>query len=559
MLLYPFVFAVLPILNILAQSPGGSSLADSGVIMGTLLAGCLVIYAVAAAATGGRWSSPVIPMIVFAGVLWFYGWDLLPEWAQRLARGAPAPVTLGLGVVGAVATVGGVRWLARRPRSLDQVATFLTLTALLLVAWSGGQIVAGEIRARRALSRSAVAKELTRPLATSPAARPTGEQSRRDIYLIILDEYANSMVLHDIFGFDNHEFEDSLRQLGFTIPRSVRSNYVHTLLSLPSLLNFSHLTRLAEELGPRETDPTLPDYLVENNRTAAFLKTRGYQFLFFPSQWWISTAHNRNADWEFAPWEGLNLGREATRSDLRRSFIRTTLLDFLTRDYAWDADHVRRTLAGLEQVPALPAPTFAFAHIINPHNPYVFAADCRTARARGRGPSPRRQAYIDQLECLNGMVLRVVTTLLQRSPMPPIILLQGDHGTNFLGYSSAKSASTVSPAQARERFGAFGAYYLPAGGGRLFADSVTLVNVFPKVLNHYFGAGIPPAPDELYLSLERTPYNFVQIDPATLKPRGQHNVQTRAGTVGRPLSCGSGFSGVGRRRDAPWERDYLRT
>jgi len=58
---------------------------------------------------------------------------------------------------------------------------------------------------------------------------------------------------------------------------------------------------------------------------------------------------------------------------------------------------------------------------------------------------------------------------------------------------------------------------LPAGGGRLFADTVTVVNVFRKVLNHYFDAGIPPAPDELYMSLEHTPYNFVRVDPATLK------------------------------------------
>jgi hypothetical protein len=110
--------------------------------------------------------------------------------------------------------------------------------------------------------------------------------------------------------------------------------------------------------------------------------------------------------------------------------------------------------------------------------------------------------------------------LIQRSSPAPIILLVGDHGSNSLRYSSAKSAETVSPAQARERFGAFGAFHLPDGGGRLFADSVTLVNVIPKVLNYYFDAAIPLAPDSLYMSLEETPYLFAPVDPASLGTGG---------------------------------------
>jgi hypothetical protein len=314
-------------------------------------------------------------------------------------------------------------------------------------------------------------------------------------------------------------FEDSLRHLGFTIPRSVHSNYVHTLLSLPSLLNFSHLTRLRTEVGARSTDATLPNYLLENNRTAAFFKRQGYRFLFFPSQWWPSTSRNRNADWQFDPWTGFNPGRAATRSDLRRSLLATTALAFLKRDDHWDADYIRRELRGLEQVPSRAEPTFTFAHIVNPHWPYVFTAECGVARQSSpSGSVGRKRAYTEQLRCLNGMVLHTVTAILQHSTVPPIILLQGDHGTNLLRYSDAKSATLVAPAQARERFGAFGAYYLPGDGGSLFADSVTIVNVLQRVLSHYFGAQIDPSPDELYLSLERTPYDFAKIDPISFRP-----------------------------------------
>ena len=548
---YPFVFMLLPILTIVTRSPGESSLPDIAIVAGAALAGCAMVYGVLALIFRGR-SRHVVPLIVFALILWFYAYDALSTRALRIAGGGGAPAVIGLA---ALVTIGLVWWLARRPHPLERVNTFLTLTGLLLFVWSGLRFIRDELRSGEAVRNSALARELARPL---PANHKVLNQPR-DIYLLVLDEYANSSVLRERFGFDNRSFEDSLRQLGFTVPRQFRSNYVHTILSLPSLLNFSHLTQLSQELGPKATDPTLPNHLVENNRVVSFLKGRGYKFLFFPSQWWFSTAHNRNADWEFHAWNGFQPGREATRSDLRRSFVRSTLLDRFHKDHAWDADHVRRTLAGLQLVPQRPEATFAFAHLINPHGPYALAADCETLKARLRDvrwPAGGGMPYIEQLQCLNRMVLSVVTRLLEQSAGPPIILIVGDHGTNSLRYSSAKSARHVSSAQARERFGAFGAFYLPDGGGQSFPDTVTLVNVFRNVLNHYFDAEIPAVPDDLYMSLERTPFDFVRVDPSSLQFPGTSN----AGSAGasRVVTCGPASAGVSWRRVSLSERAYRR-
>ena len=177
---------------------------------------------------------------------------------------------------------------------------------------------------------------------------------------------------------------------------------------------------------------------------------------------------------------------------------------------------MERTLQALTSVPARSEPTFAFAHVMNPHYPYVFEADCRPVPPHGA--QRKRVAYVNQLQCLNRLLLGTVTTLLMRSPTPPVILLQGDHGTSTLNFSWARNAAAVTPAQARERFGAFGAYYLPEGGGRLVSDSVTLVNVFQKVLGYYLGADVHPSGDELYMSIERKPYDFVQVEPRRLAP-----------------------------------------
>lgn len=512
-LLYPFVFAVLPLLNVLSRSPGGSNLGDMALMIAAMLAVGALFYGLVHLLGKARLSKPMISLIVFLMIFWFYGYSPLSQSVQAWAPGAR-----GLAIVAtAVAlTAGAAWWLGRRPAFLETATTFLALTCTLAAGWMLTRAALHGINSRGAIAQSALVQHLGQPV-SKPASRTSEDSSRhRDIYLIVLDEYANNAVLRERHGFDNKAFEDSLVRLGFTVPRVMRSNYVHTLLSIPSLLNFSYLTPLPQEVGSRGTDPAIPNYLVENNRTAAFLKEQGYQFLFFPSQWWISTRHNRNADSEFQAWPGLDPARDATRSDLRRWLVRVTALP---SDYSYDADHVKRTFEGLQQVPSVTGPTFAFAHVLNPHYPIVFnAGNCPALRrlASGTVASGKGQGYVRQVQCLNDMLLGLITTLLQRSLPAPIILLVGDHGTSTLRYSSAKSAETVSRDQARERFGAFGAFYLPEGGGRRLADSVTLVNVIPTVLNHYFGARIPLAPDSLYMSLEQTPYLFAPVAPASL-------------------------------------------
>jgi hypothetical protein len=512
-LLYPFFFAILPVLNVVARSPGGSSLIDAALLSAMMLGICGVFFLVAILVTRKRWPGQVPALLTLAAVFWFYGFDWLRSLYRLLGSNAESAVLTAVGVlVLAAVTVVAVRWLGRRPPHLERASTFFTITGMILVAWSGARITSNQVRSRAALRNSELVRDLRQPIPVRDRATAGGP--RRDIYLVILDEYANSSVLQELFGFDNAQFEDSLRTLGFIVPPSVHSNYVHTLLSIPSVLNFSHLTRLEQEIGPKRSDATVPNHLVENNRTTAFLESQGYEFLFFPSQWWISTRQNRNADWVFEPWSGFHPGREATRSDMRRAFVGSTPLGLLRRSYAHDADHVGSTLRALEQVPSWQAPTFAFAHVLNPHHPYVFDASCRVRRTRsGAG----RDSYVGQVQCLNRLLLGVVTTLLERSSPQPIIILMGDHGTNVLRYSEAQSASAVSTAQARERFGAFGAFYVP-GSGNLFTDSVTHVNVMSRVLNHYFGAGLPLAPDNLYMSTEQKPYGFVRFDAASLSP-----------------------------------------
>jgi Sulfatase len=508
--LYPFLLGAARVLYQGQHNPGYFTLDDLAVVLAVVVGLLAAVYAAAALVLCRHPERRLPAFIAFLALVWLFGFppaaELLPAQRHHLPL-------VSLGVVGLALSVVLVRWLARRPRRLAALATFLTLTGTLLVLRFGVGIALDRLHARRALGASALARELARPIPGPPRA----PSPARDVYLIVLDEYANADVLREALGFDNGPFVDSLRALGFYVP-SVGSNYAHTMLSLPSLLNAAQLQPLSTELGDDSKDPTVPNTLLAQSRVARFLQARGYRYVFFPSYWWLSTRTSPIADSVVRVFPGVQLDRELGRTEFRRTLLQASLLDYVHRDAPWDGEFVRRTLEGVSRLPSVAQPVFAFAHVMSPHSPFAFDRACRLPPRYVMGRRSAEQ-YLAQLQCLNGMVLATVTRLIRDSDVPPIILLQGDHGSGLRGFKRARAVGDISPFAAWERLGAFGAYYLPDDGAAAFGDSVTVVNVLGHVLRRYFGAELPPEPDERYLSVERAPFRFRRMTPEALAGR----------------------------------------
>ena len=387
-----------------------------------------------------RGPASLAPLIVLLAVGWAYGYNQ----AVVKLSGSARPLHALMIVAVVAVSVALVSWIRRRERLLDGMGRFLTLMSALLVIYAGIQITTGWLRGRQAIEQSALAARLAQPI-PGPASVPG---PKRDIYLIVLDEYANSSVLRERFGYDNRPFEDSLRALGFHVPPVVRSNYVHTLLSLPSLLNAAHLVALETELGPESKHPALPNYILEHSRVAAYLERRGYHYVFFPSQWWHSTSGSVLADSQFSAWRGFDLTRSLTGGELQRTVRGASILRYLDQDHGWEAAHVRRTLRGVATLPRSDTePVFAFAHVIKPHDSLCLRRRLRDPRARAgerrRGALPRPGE------------MREPHAPGHRAQDPPgvagsrpIILLQGDHGTKLLnatGYDDVNQVSRPPP------------------------------------------------------------------------------------------------------------------
>ena len=125
-----------------------------------------------------------------------------------------------------------------------------------------------------------------------PASAAVEEQSahlpsgapKPDIYYIILDGYSRDDTLQDFFSYDNSEFLQSLKEMGFYVALCSQSNYAQTQLSLSSSSNMEYL----QSIDPIYADPgntsraALPG-MIRNSAVRKFLEDQGYQIVGFDS------------------------------------------------------------------------------------------------------------------------------------------------------------------------------------------------------------------------------------------------------------------------------------
>ena len=205
------------------------------------------------------------------------------------------------------------------------------------------------------------------------------------------------------------------------------------------------------------------------------------------------------------PLEKLKSGRDV--SDFELLFLRTTALRIFeeaqgayfnklvsqvkvrTPDEV-HYDRVRFVLDQLESVPTLvPGRKFVFAHLVAPHAPFVFSPDGKYTDVRSADTG-----YPDEIAFLNQRILQIVQAILQHSPTPPVIVIQGDHGWDAV-----------------HRMAILNAYYLPGGGSQRIYPTITPVNTFRVIFDAYLGGGYGLLPDRSFYSSYRRPYRLLDV------------------------------------------------
>jgi hypothetical protein len=383
----------------------------------------------------------------------------------------------------------------------------LNVVAVSVIAIPLVGVGAYEFRAKR------ISHSLSGRAAEHSKVNPMGEarEVHPDIYYIVLDRYASSSTLQELFHFDNRGFTEYLASKGFYIALEARANYARTFQSLAAALNMEHLTYLTDELGRDYSDQTIVYAMLRDYEVWRFLKSRGYTFLHFGSRW-EPTRRNKYADVNFT----------LQSAEFPMMLYRTTLLYpigvklGLPDHRQMQQQAVLRKLDKLAEVPNIAEPTFVFAHILLPHPPYMFGAKGEMLTQEDVQARTEKENYLNQLAFTNEKIKELVDRILSESDRPPIIVLQADEGPlDFLEGFDGKQTNwrKLSDETLRAHMRVFSAYYLPNTDYEdILYPSVTPVNSFRIIFDHYFSTNYGLLEDTSYIFEDlRHPYAFIDV------------------------------------------------
>jgi hypothetical protein len=122
------------------------------------------------------------------------------------------------------------------------------------------------------------------------------------------------------------------------------------------------------------------------------------------------------------------------------------------------------------------------------------------------GPENYREGYRKQAIFITKRVEQTIDRILARSPEPPIIILQSDHGSGLRHHLDDLEKTDL-----RERMSILNCYYFPDRDYDGLTRTITPVNSFRVVLNNHFGTKLPLLDNRNLFSTYGDPFVFKDV------------------------------------------------
>jgi hypothetical protein len=511
--LHPFLLASFPVLSLYVTNVDQ---VEPVVMLRSLLLSLLLAVLLLAASRAVLHDPVRAPIGASLMLVAFFGYGHLYAELKQLGPLAAALVRHRYLLPLVLAGLAISMWRVARLTEPDRLSPFLTVLGLVLIAQPLLRLALHRIESARLVGSAGQA-------AQGCTLAQNSERRLPDVYLIIMDAYERDDVLLEMHGYDNSPFLDELEAMGFYVARGSLSNYRHTELSLPSLLNLDYIHSFPDVYSPHSHNPAGVIELLKHPRLRRELECLGYGTAAIETgavwtEW-------RDADYYISRQAGMLYqlqflgGLTRFESFLLRSSMARAAFDLSTQlsdpESAISNDPVEvvreRILFEFEQLGelvSLPGPKLVFVHIISPHPPFVFGpngeyvsqADFETDSDGQRLERSLLDAYADQVHYLNSRLLEVSRRILEGSELPPVIIIQGDHGW--------------ADRNAEDKHSILNAYFFPDGDYANLYPTITPVNSFRVVLNQYFGGSFGLLPDVSYFSTEDDVFHW-EVVPNT--------------------------------------------
>ncbi|HLO29302.1 MAG TPA: hypothetical protein VK249_09220 [Anaerolineales bacterium] len=384
--------------------------------------------------------------------------------------------------------------ILRKLRNPAPLINFLTVTGGILVVFS----VARSLQHDLAIYQSARLSNRAQSSLIQNAGEPAASQ-KPDIYLILLDAHTSAQTLKDEFHFDDSGFVQKLKDLGFYVAECAQSNYPITKLSVTSVFYAKY-----------HEQPTL--YPIYSSLVIETLRSQGYRVITFENR---SNGHFDIGEDQRLSRNKMILGRVDMTGGLSEFEIMLWKTSFARIAYDMPQlipgfnvqsvqrmeyyEHYQETyfmLDELKRLPETPGPKFVFAHFLVPHPPFIFTPD-----GKFYWPPDPATGYMNNAKFIDSQILPVVADIIKRSKIPPVIIIMGDHGAT--GVPKLETP--------QRRMSILNAYYVNDQARQDLYETITPVNTFRVIFNHYFGTTYPLLEDLSYHST-----NMKNFTPETL-------------------------------------------
>jgi len=395
-------------------------------------------------------------------------------------------------------------------RALDTISAGFLLAGLSFSAYPL-LLLPGAIAASTRGADTAVAVGSTGNVDTQPA--DTGGDDE-DVFWILLDAYAGEQTLAAYFEVDNEPFYGQLTERGFQISRGSHSNYDRTLHSLSSILNMDYVPAYAGQYGPDHLNNRPLREAIYHSATLREFASRDYTVSMFAASShllppddpgyfdhtdsFMTTGQYSLAVVANTPLHALfKADKLFMEIDADRKPWVPGSIDWVFRSGLSLVDNDRRD--------------FVFMHVLCPHEPFYFNADCSVAEERKERPwsdfdgdfADYRDAYRSNLACVNRKVIAFLDEVRGRRGDLPLIVMQGDHGPNEILPETIERAGFD-----RYRFQThvLNAYHFGDRASVAIADGMSLVNTWRTVLPAITGEPMELLPHRSFSTVTKKPF-----------------------------------------------------
>ncbi len=362
---------------------------------------------------------------------------------------------------------------ARAKTDFKAVTKILNIVVVCLIGLNLVNIVSFELNQ---ISVANKVKEQLKNVEIKSSGLP-GKQEMPDIYHIVLDEYAGLEAIKKIYNYDNGGFAEELRKRGFYVAEKSETLYNHTEASIASALN---MRRLLDDEDPYQ--------LVRNNKVTAMLKKMGYTVVVFPFNRETIFIHSDMVPAFYKSEKG-TLINDFHLFILDNSMFRF-VHDILMKQSNFSDYYRNQTLhilEMLETIPRMEGPTFVYAHIDCPHFPFVFDENGGEVDPEHINDIRDKKYYLGQYKYISKKIVELVDVLLEKSPEPPVIVIQSDHGQRGNAPGNRRFRMDVGDTWKN----ILNTYYLPGADISGLHETISPMETFPLIFKTYFNIDDP--------------------------------------------------------------------